>query len=102
MAKDQETQIAQTNTDTTAEIGKLRKAYDDLYAKYIQLSDEFEERNTPVDPGVSKEIVVFSAEVTCDASNPGYVYFRIDTDMTKVNSVIVDVYPTDYRSPVTI
>ena len=99
---EQETKIAQTNTDTTAEIGKLQKAYDDLYAKYVQLSDEFEERNQPVDPGVSKEIVVFNAEVVCDADEPGYVYFRIDTDMTKVNSVIVDVYPTDYRSPVTI
>ena len=98
----EETKIAQTNTDTTAEIGRLQKAYDDLYAKYTQLSDEFEERNQPVDPGVNKEIVVFNAEVVCDADEPGYVYFRIDTDMTKVNSVIVDVYPTDYRSPVTI
>ena len=96
----EETKIAQINTDTTAEIGRLQKAYDDLYAKYIQLSDEFEERNTPVDPGVSKEIVVFNAEVVCDADNPGYVYFRIDEDMTKVNNIYVDVYPTYFRSTV--
>jgi len=97
----QETRIIQKDANTE-EIGKLQKAYDTLYAKYVQLSDEFEERNQPVDPGVSKEIVVFNAEVVCDASNPGYVYFRIDEDMTKVNNIYVDVYPTDYRSPVTI
>ena len=98
----EETKIAQTNTDTTAQIGRLQKSYDELYAAFRALSDAFEERNQPVDPGVSKEIVVFNAEVVCDADEPGYVYFRIDTDMTKVNSVIVDVYPTDYRSPVTL
>ena len=99
---EQETKIAQTPIDNTPEINKLQKAYDDLYAKYIQLSDELEERNQPVDAGVSKEIVVFEAEVTCDADNPGYVYFRIDEDMTKVLNIYVDVYPTDYRSPVTL
>ena len=97
---DQETKIAQTNNDTTAEIGRLQKSYDELYSAFRALSDEFEERNQPVDPGVNKEIVVFNAEVVCDASNPGYVYFRIDEDMTKVNNIYVDVYPTDYRSTV--
>ena len=97
---DQETKIAQIGNDNTVEIGKLQKSYDILYAKYTELSDLFEERNSPVDPGVNKEIVVFNAEVTCDASNPGYVYFRIDEDMTKVNNIYVDVYPVDFRSTV--
>lgn len=99
---EQETKIAQIGNDNTAEIKRLQKSYDELYSAFKALSDEFEERNKPVDPGVSKEIVVFNAEVTCDADNPGYVYFRIDEDMTKVNNIYVDVYPTDYRSPVTI
>ena len=95
----QETRIIQKDTNTE-EIGKLQKSYDYLYAKYVELSDGFEERNQPVDPGVNKEIVVFNAEVVCDATYPGYVYFRIDEDMTKLNNIYVDVYPTNYRSTV--
>ncbi len=97
----QEIKLTPINTNVE-DIGKLQKAYDNLYAKYIQLLDELEERNQPVDPGVDKEIVVFNAEITCDPSNPGLAYFRIDEDMTKVNNIYVDVYPAAYKSPVTL
>ena len=96
---EQETKLTPVNTNNE-DIKELQKSYDYLYAKYVQLSDEFEERNQPVDPGVNKEIVVFNAEVVCDATYPGYVYFRIDEDMTKLNNIYVDVYPTNYRSTV--
>jgi len=95
----EEVKILQTN-NTDEKIKELQKSYDYLYAKYVELSDEFEERNQPVDPGVNKEIVVFNAEVVCDATHPGYIYFRIDEDMTKINNIYVDVYPTDFRSTV--
>ena len=62
--------------------------------------DELEEKNRTGETGTNKEIVTFSAEVTCDASNPGYVYFRIDEESSKVNDIYVDVYPTDFRSTV--
>ena len=97
----EETKIAQVDTNAE-EIGKLQKVYDELYAKVMQLMDEFEERNLLVDSGGGKEVVVYNAEVYCDTDHPGYVYFRIDEEMTKVNNIYVDVYPTDYRSPVTI
>ena len=87
---------------TEDELKKLNKSYDNLYAKYIELLDTIEERNRPVDPGVEKVVTVFNAEVTCDASASGYVYFRLDNDMTAVNNIYVDVYPVDYRSPITL
>ena len=97
----EEVKLAQVDTNAE-EIGKLQKVYDELYAKVMQLMDEFEERNLLVDSGGGKEVVVYNAEVYCDTDHPGYVYFRIDEEMTKVNNIYVDVYPTDYRSPVTI
>jgi hypothetical protein len=97
----EETKILQVDT-TSEDIKTLQKSYDELYTKYVQLLDEFEERNQPIDPGVNKELVTYSAEITCDATYPGYCYFRIDEDMTKVNNIYVDVYPVDYRSPVTL
>jgi len=98
---DEETKLAQVDT-SAEEIGKLQKVYDELYAKVMQLMDEFEERNLLVDSGGGKEVVVYNAEVYCDTDHPGYVYFRIDEEMTKVNNIYVDVYPTDYRSPITL
>ena len=97
----EETKIAQLDTNAE-EIGKLQKVYDELYAKVMQLMDEFEERNLLADSGGGKEVVAYNAEVYCDTDHPGYVYFRIDEEMTKVNNIYVDVYPTDYRSPVTL
>jgi hypothetical protein len=97
----EETKLTPIDTNVD-DINKLQKSYDELYAKFVQISDEFEERNTPVDPGVNKEVVTYSAEVTCDATYPGYVYFRIDEDMTKVNNIYVDVYPVSFRSPITL
>jgi len=97
----EETKLPQLDTNAE-EIGKLQKVYDELYAKVMQLMDEFEERNLLVDSGGGKEVVVYNAEVYCDTDHPGYVYFRIDEEMTKVNNIYVDVYPTDYRSPVTL
>ena len=98
---DQEPKIIQVNNNEE-QISRLQKSYDELYSAFKALSDEFEERNQPIDPGINKEIVVFNAEVTCDATYPGYVYFRIDENMTKINNIYVDVYPVDYKSPVTI
>jgi len=97
----EEIKLAQVDTNAEA-IGKLQKIYDELYAKVMQLMDEFEERNLLVDSGGGKEVVAYNAEVYCDHDHPGYVYFRIDEEMTKVNNIYVDVYPTDYRSPVTL
>ena len=97
----EEIKLAQVDTNAEA-IGKLQKIYDELYAKVMQLMDEFEERNLLADSGGGKEVVVYNAEVYCDTDHPGYVYFRIDEEMTKVNNIYVDVYPTDYRSPVTL
>ena len=97
----EETKLPQVDT-SAEEIGKLRKVYDELYAKVMQLMDEFEERNLLVDSGGGKEVVAYNAEVYCDTDHPGYIYFRIDEEMTKVNNIYVDVYPTDYRSPVTL
>ena len=98
---DEETKLPQVDTNAEA-ISKLQKVYDDLYAKVVQLMDEFEERGLLIDSGGGKEVVVYNAEVYCDTDHPGYVYFRIDEEMTKVNNIYVDVYPTDYRSPVTL
>ena len=98
---DEETKLAQVDT-SAEEIGKLQKVYDELYAKVMQLMDEFEERNLLVDSGGGKEVVAYNAEVYCDTDHPGYIYFRIDEEMTKVNNIYVDVYPTDYRSPITL
>ena len=98
---EQEIKIAQADTNAEA-IKTLQKIYDELYAKVMQLMDEFEERNLLVDSGGGKEVVAYNAEVYCDHDHPGYVYFRIDEEMTKVNNIYVDVYPTDYRSPVTL
>ena len=95
----EEVKLAQVDTNAEA-IGKLQKIYDELYAKVMQLMDELEERNLLVDSGGGKEVVAYNAEVYCDHDHPGYVYFRIDEEMTKVNNIYVDVYPTDYRSPV--
>jgi len=97
----EETKIAQVDTSAEA-ISKLQKIYDELYAKVMQLMDELEERSLLVDSGGGKEVVAYNAEVYCDTDHPGYVYFRIDEEMTKVNNIYVDVYPTDYRSPVTL
>jgi len=97
----EETKIAQVDTSAEA-IKELRKIYDELYAKVMQLMDELEERNLLVDSGGGKEVVAYNAEVYCDTDHPGYVYFRIDEEMTKVNNIYVDVYPTDYRSSVTL
>ena len=97
----EETKLPQVDTNAE-EIGKLQKVYDELYAKVMQLMDEFEERNLLADSGGGKEVVAYNAEVYCDTDHPGYVYFRIDEEMTKVNNIYVDVYPTDYRSPVTL
>jgi len=97
----EETKIIQVD-NSAEQISKLQKSYDELYAKFMQKMDEWEEGNQPVEAGVNKEIVTYSAEVTCDADHPGYVYFRIDEDFTKVNNIYVDVYPIDYRSPVTL
>jgi len=97
----EEVKIAQVDTNAEA-ISKLQKIYDELYAKVMQLMDEFEERSLLVDSGGGKEVVAYNAEVYCDTDHPGYVYFRIDEEMTKVNNIYVDVYPTDYRSPVTL
>ena len=97
----EEIKLAQVDTSAEA-IGKLQKIYDELYAKVMQLMDEFEERNLLVDSGGGKEVVAYNAEVYCDHDHPGYVYFRIDEEMTKVNNIYVDVYPTDYRSPITL
>jgi len=97
----EETKIAQVDTSAEA-IKELRKIYDELYAKVMQLMDELEERSLLVDSGGGKEVVAYNAEVYCDTDHPGYVYFRIDEEMTKVNNIYVDVYPTDYRSSVTL
>ena len=97
----EETKIAQVDTSAEA-IKELRKIYDELYAKVMQLMDELEERNLLVDSGGGKEVVAYNAEVYCDTDHPGYVYFLIDEEMTKVNNIYVDVYPTDYRSSVTL
>jgi len=97
----EETKLPQVDTNAE-EIKKLQKIYDELYAKVMQLMDEFEERNLLADSGGGKEVVAYNAEVYCDTDHPGYVYFRIDEEMTKVNNIYVDVYPTDYRSPVTL
>jgi len=97
----EEVKLAQVDTNAEA-ISKLQKIYDELYAKVAQLMDEFEERGLLIDSGGGKEVVVYNAEVYCDTDHPGYVYFRIDEEMTKVNNIYVDVYPTDYRSPVTL
>jgi len=97
----EETKLPQVDTNAEA-ISKLQKIYDELYAKVMQLMDELEERNLLVDSGGGKEVVAYNAEVYCDHDHPGYVYFRIDEEMTKVNNIYVDVYPTDYRSPVTL
>jgi len=97
----EETKIAQVDTNAEA-ISKLQKIYDELYAKVMQLMDELEERSLLVDSGGGKEVVAYNAEVYCDHDHPGYVFFRIDEEMTKVNNIYVDVYPTDYRSPVTL
>jgi len=100
---EQETKIAQV--DISAEqINQLQKNYDELYAKVAQLMDEFDEMSqlSGFGSGSGKEVVAYNAEVYCDHDHPGYVYFRIDEEMTKVNNIYVDVYPTDYRSPVTL
>ena len=102
MAKE-EIKIAQV--DISAEqINQLQKNYDELYAKVAQLMDEFDEMSqlSGFGSGSGKEVVAYNAEVYCDHDHPGYVYFRIDEEMTKVNNIYVDVYPTDYRSPVTL
>ena len=85
---------------TEEEVKKLNKNYDELYAKVTELIDTIEERNRPVDPGIEKVVTVFNAEVTCDATYSGYIYFRLDNDMTAVNNIYVDVYPVPYRSTV--
>jgi len=97
----EEVKLPQVDTNAEA-ISKLQKIYDELYAKVMQLMDELEERSLLVDSGGGKEVVAYNAEVYCDHDHPGYVYFRIDEEMTKVNNIYVDVYPTDYRSPVTL
>jgi len=98
---DQEIKIAQV--DISAEqISELQKKLDELYAKVAQLMDELEERDLLVDSGGGKEVVAYNAEVYADTDHPAYVYFRIDEEMTKVNNIYVDVYPVDYRSPVTL
>jgi hypothetical protein len=99
----EETTLTPIDTNTE-DIGKLKKTVDDLYAKVSQLMDELEEKNqlTSSGTGGGKEVVAYSAEVTCDATYPGYVYFRLDNDMVKVNDIYVDVYPVSFRSPVTL
>jgi hypothetical protein len=98
-------EVKLTPIDTNAnDISTLQKKFDELYAKVIQLMDELEEKNQLTDSGTgsSKELVAYSAEVTCDATYNGYIYFRIDEDMTKVNNIYVDVYPVSFRSPITL
>ena len=99
----EETKIAQVNTNDE-DIKVLTKQYEELYAKVAQLMDEFDEMSqlSGFGSGSGKEVVAYNAEVYCDHDHPGYVYFRIDEEMTKVNNIYVDVYPTDYRSPVTL
>lgn len=99
----QETKIIPIDTNTN-DIGNLKKKLDELYAKVSQLIDELEEKNQLTDSGTgsSKEVVTYSAEVTCDATYPGYIYFRLDDEMVKVNNIYVDVYPVSFRSPVTL
>ena len=100
---EQETKITPVDTDTE-DIKTLTKRYDDLYAKVIQLMDEFDEMKMMGGTGLSntKELVCYNAEVVCDTTHPGYVYFRIDEDMTSIKDIYVDVYPLPYRSPVTL
>jgi len=97
----EEVKLAQLDNNAEA-IKKLQKFYDDLYAKVIQLMDEFEERGLLIDSGGGKEVVAYNAEVYADHTHPAYVYFRIDEEMTKINNIYVDVYPLPYRSPVTL
>jgi hypothetical protein len=99
----QEVKLTPIDTNTN-DIKTLQGKYDELYAKVSQLMDELEEKNQLTDSatGGSKEVVAYSAEVTCDATYNGYVYFRIDDEMTKVDNIYVDVYPVSYRSPVTL
>ena len=47
----EETKLPQLDT-SAEEIGKLQKVYDELYAKVMQLMDEFEERSLLVDSRV--------------------------------------------------
>jgi len=98
-----ETKLQPIDTNTE-DISKLQKAYDTLYATVKQLMDELEEKNQLTNSGTGggKEVVAYSAEVTCDATYPGYIYFRIDEEMVKVNNIYVDVYPVSYRSPITL
>jgi len=100
---EQETKLTPINTNNE-DIKVLTSRYDDLYAKVIQLMDEFDEMNqlNNAGSGSGKEVVVYNAEVVCDADHPGYVYFRIDEDMTSIKEIYVDVYPASYRSPVTL
>jgi hypothetical protein len=98
-------EVKLTPIDTSAnDISTLQKRFDDLYAKVSQLMDELEEKNQLTDSGTgsSKEVVAYSAEVTCDATYNGYIYFRIDDEMTKVDNIYVDVYPVNFKSPVTL
>jgi len=98
---EQEIKITPVNTDNE-DIKELTKRYDDLYAKVIQLMDEFDEMNQlgNAGSGSGKELVCYNAEVYCETDDPGYIYFRIDEDMTSIKEIYVDVYPTDYTSPV--
>ena len=100
---DSETKLTPVDTNDE-DIKVLTKRYDDLYAKVIQLMDEFDEmRMMGVSgSGSGKELVCYNAEVVCDEDHPGYVYFRIDEDMTSIKEIYVDVYPLAYRSPVTL
>ena len=66
----EETKIAQVDTSAEA-IKELRKIYDELYAKVMQLMDELEERSLLVDSGGGKEVVAYNAEVYCDTDHPG-------------------------------
>ena len=99
----EETKLTPVNTNNE-DIKVLTGRYDDLYAKVIQLMDEFDEFRTMggTGSGSGKELVCYNAEVLCDATHPGYVYFRIDEDMTSIKDIYVDVYPAAYKSPVTL
>ena len=98
---EQETKITPVDTNDE-DIKELTKRYDDLYAKVIQLMDEFDEMRQGYGSGGGKELVCYNAEVVCDDAHPGYVYFRIDEDMTSIKDIYVDVYPLPYKSPVTL
>jgi len=100
---EQEIKITPVNTNDE-DIKELTKRYDDLYAKVIQLMDEFDEMRQlgGAGSGGGKELVCYNAEVVCDDTHPGYVYFRIDEDMTSIKDIYVDVYPLPYKSPVTL